>query len=67
MKVSILIAGLLLVALAVPFALVRMDVLDAEILRFLPALLAVIVAGAFIITALRHKASEGNSKSRSKK
>lgn len=55
LKSTTLIVALILIALGVAFALVRMDVLDADTLRFLPALLGVLVAGALIFIGFRRR------------
>jgi len=46
MKVSAIVIAVLLATLGVSFGLVRMDIVDADLLRFLPAIVAIIVAGA---------------------
>ena len=53
MKNTAIIVALVLITLAISFALVRMDVLDADTLRFLPAVLGVIVAGAFVFIGIQ--------------
>jgi hypothetical protein len=54
-KVSAIVVALVLLVLAVPFLLVRMDVMDAEWLRFEPGATAIVVAAAIIVMALRRK------------
>ena len=55
MKVSLLVAAALFLVLAVLYALVRLDVLDAEALRLVPAIVAVIVAVGLIYSATRSR------------
>lgn len=64
MKRTTLIAALILIALGIAFALVRMDILDAEALRFLPALLGVLVAGALIFIGLQRRRTTNAKKPR---
>ena len=58
MKSTTLLVASILIALTIAFALVRLDLLDAEILRFLPAVLGAIVAMALAFFALRRKKVE---------
>jgi hypothetical protein len=55
MRASAVVIALVLFVLAISFLLVRMDVLHAEWLRFLPAAMAIVVAGGIIVMALRRK------------
>jgi len=55
MKTTVVAAGIVLLVLSLSYSLVRLDVLDAESLRFLPALLALVVAVAVIFGAVRAK------------
>lgn len=48
MKTSIAVAAALLLVFAVAFAVVRMDWVGADALRFLPAIAAVIIAAGLI-------------------
>jgi hypothetical protein len=64
-KVSAFVVAVLLLTLAVSFGLVRMDVLDAATLRYLPEVFAIIIAGAVAIAAIR--GGTKRSKARSKK
>ena len=52
MKTSLLIAAAILVVFAGAFAMVRMDLIAADALRFLPAIAAVIVAGGIAISVI---------------
>jgi hypothetical protein len=52
MKTSLAVAATLLLVLAAAFAMVRMDWVDADALRFLPAIAAVIVAAGLISPAI---------------
>jgi hypothetical protein len=55
MKVSAVVAALLLLTLALSFGLVRLDIVDAGLLRLLPALMALIIAGSVGYVALRSR------------
>ena len=57
MKTTAVTAGVVLLVLALSYSLVRLDVVDAEILRFLPPLLAVVIAVAIISGVLRARRS----------
>lgn len=52
MKTSIAVAAALLLVFAVAFAVVRMDWVGADALRFLPAIAAVIIAAGLICPAI---------------
>jgi membrane protein YdbS with pleckstrin-like domain len=52
MKTSIAVAATLLLVFAVAFAVVRMDWVGADALRFLPAVAAVIIAVGLISPAI---------------
>lgn len=67
MKTTVLTAGIVLLVLALSYSLVRLDILDAEFLRFLPPLLALVVAAAIIFGVLRAKRAESTHSHRPKK
>lgn len=58
-KVPVIIVALVLSLVAVLFLLVRMDIMNAEWLRFLPATIAIVIAAAIIIMVLRRKRTVG--------
>ena len=58
MKVSAIVLAVLLAILGISFGLVRMDVVDADLLRFLPALVALVLAGAVAYAFLRARSKK---------
>lgn len=55
MKTSLAVAATLLLVFAAVFALVRMDLIDAGALRFLPAIAAIVIAAGLVAPALAKK------------
>lgn len=55
MKLSIAIAGVILLIVGIAIALVRLDLLDAETLRFLPVVIALAVGFALVYAVVAKK------------
>lgn len=54
-KFSAVLMALILLMIAVPFLLERMDIISADWLRFEPAAIAIVVAAGILVMALPRK------------
>jgi hypothetical protein len=62
MRTTIVTAALVLLVLALMYSLVKLDMVDAEVLRFAPSIMAVVVACAIIYSAVSRRRSRSNAK-----
>lgn len=61
MKTSLAIAAILLLVIAGAFTVVQMDLVDAEALRFLPAIAAIVIAAGLIYPSIIKRLQERGS------
>lgn len=67
MKLVSLVLALVLALIALSFILVRSDILQAEYLRYLPSIIAIIVAGGVAFLAIRRRQGAKNRPNRRSK
>jgi len=66
MKITSVTAAVVLVVLALMYLLVRLDIIDADGLRFVPAILAIVIACAVIYAAVNRRRSLSTAKPKKK-
>ena len=67
MKSTTVVVALVLIALGIAFGLVRLDAVDAESLRFLPAFLGVIAAVALLFIINKRSGRQLKARKRKQK